>query len=270
MRMALATLALLIVPACHAWAHYPPGVEYAVYCFPEGQAPTIDGDPSDWASVPDRYRLDGTHLEDTVMGKGAQMDPEDLSVEVTVGWSPETNRLYFLYRMTDDMHNFDPEWGDIFEVVLDADHSGGRYHSFEDVDEETEARLKSTTCQNYHIFTPPGPGRPRAWVWGSQQWLIEKPWAEAAYRYDFAHKEPGELYLEFYITPFNYAGHEGPQASALHRLEAGQIIGLSWAVLDYDEDHTRYEGFWNLSHHTRMDMTADLLPNFRLMAPEAP
>jgi len=43
------------------------------------------------------------------------------------------------------------------------------------------------------------------------------------------------------------------------------VIGLSWSVLDYDEDHKWYEGFWNLSHHTRMDMTADLLPNFRLL-----
>ena len=48
----------------------------------------------------------------------------------------------------------------------------------------------------------------------------------------------------------------------------GEIIGLSWSVLDYDERDDRYEGFWNLSHATRMDRTADLLPNFRLMPVE--
>ncbi len=48
-------------------------------------------------------------------------------------------------------------------------------------------------------------------------------------------------------------------------LEEGETLGLSWAVLDYDEDDSRYEGFWNLSHHTRMDYTASLLPNFKLM-----
>ena len=36
-------------------------------------------------------------------------------------------------------------------------------------------------------------------------------------------------------------------------------------MLDYDEDDKHYEGFWNLSHNTRMDYTADLLPNFKLM-----
>ncbi len=263
-------IAAVTVGAACALGHHPEGVTYHVFQFPPEAVPTIDGNPSDWKIVPRRFVIDGSHLMDTVMGKGKNMDPDDLAVEVTVGWSPRTNRLYFLYRMHDDMHNFHSEWGDIFEVVVDADHSGGRYHSFADVDEKTEARLKSTTCQNYHIFTPPGKGRPWAWVWGEQQWLIEKPWAEAAYRYDFGSKEAGVLYLEFFITPFDYASFRGPAHSAVHKLGVGETIGLSWSVLDYDESHQRYEGFWNLSHHTRMDRTADLLPNFKLMPRKSP
>lgn len=269
---------LLVVPlvvfvgGAPARAHYPRGVTYKVFQFPPDRLPTIDGDPADWQIVPAGYRIDGSHLEDTVMGKGRHMDPADLAVEVVVGWSPKTNRLYFLYRMFDDMHNFNPARGDIFEVVIDADHSGGRYHSFDDVTPEVEARLKSTTCQNYHIFTPPAPGKKWAWVWGLQQWLVDPPWAAHAFRYDFGHKQPGVLYLECALTPFNYASHLGPAYSAVHRLVEGEVIGLSWAVLDYDEDDERYEGFWNLSHHTRMDQTADLLPNFVLMPlePAAP
>ena len=68
------------------------------------------------------------------------------------------------------------------QAVVDADHSGGRYHSFDDVDEKTEAQLKSTTAQNYHIYTPPGEGKAWAWVWGEQQWLIKQPWAEQVTR----------------------------------------------------------------------------------------
>ena len=199
------------------------------------------------------------------MGKGEEMDPKDLAIEVKVAWSSKTNRLYFLYKVSDDMFNFNRGRGDIFEVVVDADHSGGRYHSFEDVDSETESRLKSTTAQNYHIFTPPAKGKAWAWVWGSQQWLIEKPWARHAYNYDFGFKEAGVLYLEFYITPFNYASFRGPDFSARHKMEESETIGLSWSVLDYDERDERYEGFWNLSHHTKMDSTASLLVNFKLM-----
>jgi hypothetical protein len=263
------TLLLLLWLACppssRVYAHHREGVTYEVFQFPPEQLPKIDGDPSDWRMVPAQYTIDGSHLMDTVMGNGKRMDPEDLAVEVTVAWSPKTNRLYFLYKMHDDMHNFNPTRGDIFEVVVDADHSGGRYHSFDDVDEQTEARLKSTTAQNYHIYTPPAEGKAWAWVWGEQQWLIEKPWAEHAFEYDFAYKEAGVLYLECCITPFNYASFRGPKYSALHKMEEGQKIGLSWSVLDYDEDDTQYEGFWNLSHHTRMDYTASLLVNFTLM-----
>lgn len=267
----LLLIALLLVglPGS-AEGHHPKGVVYPIYQFPPDQLPKIDGDPSDWAGIPESYKIDGSHLMDTVMGKGLNMDPKDLAVEVTVAWSPKTNRLYFLYKMYDDMHNFNFARGDIFEVVVDADHSGGRYHSFDDVDELAEARLKSTTCQNYHIFTPPAEGKAWAWVWGEQQWLIEEPWALHAFQYDFGFKEAGLLYLEFSITPFNYASYRGPKYSALHKMEEGDVMGLSWSVLDYDEEDQRYEGFWNLSHHTRMDYTASLLVNFKLMPLEKP
>ena len=270
MKKWIVLLMLLGFPAVIAWGHHPKGVTYPVYQFSASQLPVIDGDPRDWENVSGEYLIDGSHLMDTVMGKGKNMDPEDLAVEVKVGWSPTTNRLYFLYKVFDDMHNFNFARGDIFEVVVDADHSGGRYHSFDDVDAESEKRLKSTTAQNYHIFTPPADGKAWAWVWGTQQWLIEKPWAEHAYQYDFDYKEAGVLYLEFSITPFNYASFRGPEFSARHKMEEGQTMGISWSVLDYDEDDGRYEGFWNLSHHTRMDYTASLLPNFKLMPREAP
>ena len=256
---------LALFPCFTADAHHPKGVTYKIFQFPADALPKIDGDPSDWKIVPDSYHIDGSHLEDTVMGKGKNMDPRDLAVDVIVGWSPKTNRLYFLYKAYDDMWNFNFARGDIFEVVLDADHSGGRYHSFDDIDAKREAQLKSTTAQNYHIFTPPAKGKAWAWVWGEQQWLIDKPWSEHAYDYDFGFKKPGTLYLEFSITAFNYASFRGAEYSALHKLVEGEIVGLSWSVLDYDEHDGRYEGFWNLSHHTRMDYSADLLPNFVLM-----
>ncbi len=263
--ISMITVAALFAASRRAQAHHPKGVTYGIFQFPKGKTPKIDGNPSDWKIVPSSYTIDGSHLSDTVRGHGPNMDPKDLAVEVTVGWSPETNRLYFFYKMYDDMFNFNFARGDIFEVVVDADHSGERYHTFADVDEKIEAQLKSTTCQNYHIFTPPAKGKPWCWVWGSQQWLIEKPWGEAEYTYDFKMKEPGVLLLEFSITPFNYASFRGPEYSAVHKLVENEIVGLSWSVLDYDESDTEYEGFWNLSHHTHMDSTASLLPNFKLM-----
>ena len=39
----------------------------------------------------------------------------------------------------------------------------------------------------------------------------------------------------------------------------------SGQVLNFDEDNNQYEGFWNLSHKTRMDSNASNLCAFRLM-----
>jgi len=50
----------------------------------------------------------------------------------------------------------------------------------------------------------------RALAWGSQPWIKDLPYANAAYQYNFKPGEPGKLVLEFWITPFDYAGAEGP------------------------------------------------------------
>lgn len=48
-------------------------------------------------------------------------------------------------------------------------------------------------------------------VWGCQPWIKELPYANEAYSYNFKQGEAGKLFLEFYITPFDYAGSEGKQ-----------------------------------------------------------
>jgi len=51
-------------------------------------------------------------------------------------------------------------------------------------------------------------------------------------------------------------------------LEENRIIGLSWAVLDYEKDNSNYRGFWSLSHHTGIANDASRLVAFRLMPRE--
>src|SRR5436190_1815844 len=106
-------------------------------------------------------------------------------------------------------------------------------------------------------------------VWGCQPWIKELPWANAAYKYNFKHGEAGKLILEFWITPFDYAPFDGPERAVVSKLVENKLIGLSWAVLDYDgPDEKDYKGFWNLSHKTSMSGNADDLVAFRLMPAE--
>jgi hypothetical protein len=63
--------------------------------------------------------------------------------------------------------------------------------------------------------------------------------------------------------PFDFAADEPSLSSTL---EVDKIIGLSWAILDYDNEQAEtYDGFWNLSHKTEMYGDASDLVRFRLM-----
>lgn len=247
-----------------------PGVEFKVYQFPANQIPRIDGKTDDWKMVPESYAIGTDQLKDTV--NNTPMDRKDLDVKVKVGWVKGLNRLYFLYEAYDnywdfrhrDLHN------DIFEVVVDGDLSGGPFikpwHPVKGFDlGEAHFTFHGVHAQNYHIFTP---ALDKDWtmVWGCQPWIKNLPYANAAYDYNFKPGESGKLVLEFYITPFDYAAYEGPERSVESKLTENKVIGMSWSVLDYDDENgTKYRGFWNLSHKTNMYGNASDLVAFRLM-----
>ena len=92
-------------------------------------------------------------------------------------------------------------------------------------------------------------------------------YANAAYNYNFKPGQPGHLVLEFWITPFDYAGAEGPQRAVESVLKENKIVGLSFALIDYDGVHSgdTNNGFWNLSRHHTMYGNADELCAFKLM-----
>lgn len=250
-----------------------PGVEFKVFQFPADKIPRIDGNTDDWALVPDSYAIGTDQLRETVTGLGDKRDPADLDVKVKVGWVKGQNHLYFLYEASDNYWDFsrDDLHNDIFEVVVDGDLSGGPLIRDMHPDEKFRADpdsyylFQGVHAQNYHIFTPPAQGKDWAMVWGSQPWVKELPYANAAYRHNLRPGQSGKLTLEFFITPFDYAPADRARAVP-SKLEEGRVIGLSWAVLDYDDKNAeQYRGFWNLSHKTTMYGNASDLVAFRLM-----
>ncbi|MCD6308545.1 MAG: PKD domain-containing protein, partial [Candidatus Latescibacteria bacterium] len=253
-----------------------PDVEFKIFQFPADMIPRIDGNTSDWDIVPDGYAIGQDQLMDTV--RNSPQNRKDLDVTVTVGWVKGLNRLYFLYEGYDDYWDFKhPDLhNDIFEIVVDGDLSGGALIPQMREDSETN-RVSSdpwkgylyhgVQAQNYHVFTP-AEGKAWTMVWGCNPWLLELPWSNVAYSYDFKPGESGRLILECWITPFDYAPYEGPERAVASKLEEDGIIGLSWSILDYDDENAKtqqYDGFWNLSHKTEMYGNASDLVAFRLM-----
>jgi hypothetical protein len=123
--------------------------------------------------------------------------------------------------------------------------------------------MHGVQAQNYHVFTP-SEGKDWALAWGCQPWDKELPYANHAQTYQFKHGEGGKYVLEFYITPFDYAGCEGPQRAVESVLTENKVIGLSWAVMDYDGPAAAHS-FWNLSAEHTMYGNANYLRRFRLM-----
>jgi hypothetical protein len=253
-----------------------PDVEFQIFQFPADQIPRIDGDASDWQIVPESYAIGTDQLMETTMNLPDPVAPSDLSVNVKVGWVKGMNHLYFLYEAQDDYWDFAQPGlhNDIFELVIDADLSGGPFirqlHPIEKFRErlETHAMYHGVHAQNYHVFTP-AQGKDWTMVWGSQPWIKDLPYANAASRYSFQHGESGKLTLEFYVTPFDFAPPD-PSRAVVSKLEEGKNIGMSWAVMDYDNDQQEgNDGFWSLSHKTTMYGNASDLVSFRLMPIDA-
>jgi hypothetical protein len=242
-----------------------------VFQFPADRIPRIDGNDDDWKIVPDSYSItladmhDDEHLH-------AKPDPKDLDVKVKVGWVKGLNRLYFLYEAYKNYWDFaDPGLhNDTFELVVDGDRSGGplipRFRNNTDQDPwDAHFSMDGVQAQNYHIFTP-AEGKDWAMEWGCQPWVKELPYANHAQSYKFRPGQSGKYILEFYITPFDYAGCEGPQRAVESVLTENKLIGLSWAVINYEgTPDKKNNGFWDLSAEHKMYGISTYLRSFRLM-----
>lgn len=268
LRTSLCLVALLSQPFL---AVEKPGVVYKIFQFPANQIPRVDGRTDDWDMVPADYVIGSDQLTDS---KGnLKHDPRDIDVKVRVGWVKGLNRLYFLYEAYDNFWAFDrpDEHNDLFEIVVDGDLSGGPLiadlHPHRELDPWGIYRaVQGVHAQNWHVFTP-AEGKDWVMVWGCQQpWIRELPYGNAAYSYNFKHGESGRLILEFWLTPFDYANCDGgPAASVESVLRENKLIGMAWAILDYDSDSGPYKAFWNLSPKITMYGNASDLVAFRLM-----
>lgn len=241
---------------------------FKIFQFPADKIPRIDGSTDDWGIVPNDYIIGADQLTDT--RRSNILDTNNINIKVRVGWVKGMDKLYFLCEIYDDYWDFERTdlHHDIFELVVDGDQSGGpfieEFHPIPSLKNTMEGYFSyhGVQAQNYHIYIP-AEGQDWTLAWGSQPWIKELPYANAAYSYDFKHGQSGKLILEFWITPFDYAGAEGPERSVKSILTEGKNIGICWAGIDYDEK--RSSGFWNLSNIHEMYGDATLLKSFKLM-----
>lgn len=244
---------------------------FKIFQFPADKIPRIDGNADDWEMVPDSFAITTDQLHDDNK-HFPKVDPKNLDVKVKIGWVKGENKLYFLYQTYDNYWDFSlPDLhNDIFELIVDGDRSGGTFinelHPNEGIDQnEAYFSFHGVHAQNYHIFTP-AEGKDWTMVWGAHPWVKDLPYANHAYNYKFKPGQGGKLTLEFFITPFDYAGAEGPVRAVESKLNENKLISMAFAVIDYDDVNDKSkQGFWNLSKEHKMYGDADYLLPFKLM-----
>lgn len=266
-----------------------PDLTYKVFQFPQDKIPRIDGDTSDWDMVTGDYIIGSDQLIDASRGL-PKPDPKSLDARVRVGWVKGLNRLYVLYEAYDDNWQ-SADRGlqqDIFELVVDGDASGGPFVAQGSrggpiwtpemvgverakadpriSDAEGRWAFQGAHAQNYHIFTP-AVDKDWTMAWNAATWTKEFPYANHAAVGRPGHGAGGKYVLEFYITPYDYAGAEGPERAVESVLFENKLIGLGWAIIDREPSGAGRPGggFWALATKRTMYGDASLLRGFRLM-----
>ena len=237
-------------------AHLPGGVTYMSFQFPDHLLPILDGNLSDWDILPGGYVIMTEDMYEQLagMGKdGSGVDLVDLALRSACGWNDATNRLYFMAEVFDDIHNTDrtdPQcnWtDDCWEIMIDANHSGGRHAWFGDLTNEEDKRLNGAAGTQYILAEPPVGGvditSQNASTWTSEP----GEWFDVGW--NFTGDEFGEstYYYELFIYPFDDLNWEGPDVSRHHDLAEGEILGIGWAFADFDALGDQYDAYWTIS-----------------------
>ena len=123
----LLALALCMGVVATATAHVPEGAVRTAFQWPAGLEPTLDGDLSEWAIVPEEYSI--SFAEHTAFNGEKPADFGDLNFRIIVGWSESNNSLYFMMERFDDFYDRDAMGGvaggdDSWEMHVDGDHGG--------------------------------------------------------------------------------------------------------------------------------------------------
>ena len=202
------------------------------------------------------YEVGNDRYSDSVYSKArGEIDVSDLSVRQIVGWNDNTNLLYFMAEVFDNVHTRDAEepnawWSDdAWEVYVSPTHpevEGGGGHA--------PGQEGGILKIGYNWSMPPTAG-----AWGGYNppfdWVLDPDNNDAwKFAYTFEGEEFGEstYFYEAWIRPFDFIPDDGDREAAEETdLEEGQIIAISWTFGDFDipggaalED---YQGFWSIS-----------------------
>ena len=230
----------------------------------------MDGDLGDWDNVPSVFWVTHEDLIETVTGTLGDPNPGNLAERIIFGWSPVTNRLYFMEEKFDDLfygtidNNFDT-----VEICLDFDHSGDPiYMNTATADLDAE-RWEGALSQNYRyeLHKPDA----EMFLWGAAPWAGVEPYSGVRWSYEGdINGGATTLFMEMWFTPFDdlptsSEGIDDPDV-VVHTIEEGTIMGIGFAVQDDDNGaEGTYNGYWTNSGDTELYFKATAFVDYVML-----
>lgn len=247
----IASAGIILLPFA-AQAHDPPDVILNAAQFPDGNSPIMDGDPSDWAPIPDGYAVFGPQLYPVGSSSGegrhseffsqGDIDASDMQIKFLAGWNESSNNFFWYSEVFDDIHITRRQdaskffWDDSVEYQFNYNHEAA----------EDQNQGDMVTSVDYNYAMPPVDG---AWEFyrplRNLPWLVSgSKWIEVGWGFDGEEFGTSTYYYEFKITPIASMplSEDALESQVVEGdLEEGMIVHWGSMVNDVDETDGSYE-----------------------------
>ena len=254
--------------------HYPEGVAYRAFQFPDHLVPVIDGDLRDWEVVGESYAILTGQFNDLISPEVEASDSDDFAARLMVGWNKAENRLYIAAQVRDDIHQIDRPAGsatviwkdDAMVLFIDADHSGGQFANFTELSHEEWRRRNGTEASHFVLAGPP-PDEDFFVNYSAAAWyaLSDGPYTKAAVEFVGVLGGEGVTNYEVMLVPFDRIDINAVFQSEEHVLRENEILGFNVEFNDFDVHSELFDAKWSLSGQYNSNRFSDRFTDLILM-----
>ena len=226
-----------------------------------------DGSVDDWYEVVGEPSLTAVDFVWGTQSEPAEYDPSNLDFGIWLAWHQGSGTIWAAMERVDDIYNrFDGVddlyvntlggdamnlefWDSVILLLLDGDHSGGRYRYVNwawcrDCPRE-ELLENQRQAQTWLAIGEAPDGQHLHFLGAANDWVAREPYGAAGG--GAVGESPAISVTELRVTPFDDLIYDDEEASVASELYPGQVIGFQISMWDNDDPQPPFEGGIRLS-----------------------
>ena len=225
-----------------------------------------DGSVEDWLEVVGEPSLTATEFVWGTQSEPAEYDPSSLDFRIWLAWHQGSGTIWIAMERVDNIYvnrfggvddlyvNLGDAsdlgfWDSVVYLMVDGDHSGGRYRYVNwawcrDCPRE-ELLENQRQAQSWLAIGEAPDGQHLHFLGVANEWVAREPYA-AAGGGSFG-EGPAISVTEFWVTPFDDLVYDDEETSVASELHPGKVIGFEISTQDNDDPLPPYEGGTRLS-----------------------